>query len=76
MSNPLFDALGGAKAQQGTKRNLAPGLLRYINNFQGNPIQSVQNKVSSGEWTQQQYDELHSAAENIARQMMSFIMRK
>lgn len=76
MSNPLFDALGGAGAQQSGKRNLAPDLLRYIGSFRGNPIQSVKNKVSSGEWTQQQYDELHSAAEGIARQMMHLLMRK
>jgi len=73
MPNPFREALGGSNGQQYNKRNLAPALLQHIQGFQGNPIQALQNKLNSGEMTQAQYNQLHSMAEGIARQMMSVL---
>jgi len=76
MANPVFDTLGGSNSQRRTNRNFAPALLQHIQGFQGNPIQDLQNKLNSGEMTQQQYNQLHGMAENIARRMMSVLPRK
>lgn len=73
MANTLFQALGGERAQQGGKRNLAPALLQHIQGFQGNPIEQLQGKLNSGEMTQQQYNQLRGMAENIVRQMMGVL---
>lgn len=71
MSNPIFQALNGNKpASAPGGRNLAPALLRHIQGFQGNPIQQVQQKLQSGEMSQDQYNQLHSVAEQIAQKMM------
>lgn len=75
MANPLFQALGGERAQQGDKRNLAPALLQHIQGFQGNPIEQLQGKLNSGEMSQQQYNQLRGMAENIVRQMMGVLPR-
>jgi hypothetical protein len=72
MGNPFFKAMGGANAQQGGQRNLAPSLLHYIQGFQGNPMEQLQSKLNSGEMSQDQYNQLHSMAEGIAQQMMQF----
>jgi len=76
MANPFYNALGGAKNPQGGQRNLAPNLIRYIQGFQGNPIQQIQSKLSSGEMTQEQYNQLHGMAENIVQRMMSILPHK
>ncbi len=76
MVNPLFQAFGGFRGQQGGNRNLAPALLQHIQGFQGNPIQELQNKLNSGEMTQEQYNQLHGVAENIAQRMMSVLPRR
>ncbi len=75
MANPLFKALGGSMVQRGGKRNFAPDLIRHIHGFQGNPIQQLQGKLNSGEMTQEQYNQLHNAAENIVSQMMGVLKR-
>lgn len=72
MANPLFKALGGT-LQQNNKRNFAPSLLQHIQGFRGNPVQEVQNKLNSGQMTQDQYNQLHSMAEGIAHKMMSVL---
>lgn len=76
MPNPIFNALGGSNNQQRANRNLAPSLLQHIQSFRGNPIQDLQAKLNSGEMTQEQYDQLHSMAEGIARRMMSVLPRR
>ena len=73
MANLLFQALGGERAQQGGKRNLAPALLQHIQGFQGNPIEQLQGKLNNGEMTQQQYNQLRGMAENIVRRMMGVL---
>lgn len=76
MANPFREALGGSQAPQGGNRNLAPNLLQYMQNFQGNPIQALQEKVTSSRISQEQYNQLHSAAEKIAQRMMGVLPRK
>lgn len=76
MSNPIFQALGGPRRQQGGRKNLAPSLLQYMQNFQGNPMEQLQGKLNSGEMSQQQYSQLRSMAEGIAQQIMEFLPRK
>ena len=73
MGNPFFKAMGGANAQQGGQRNLAPSLLHYIQGFQGNPMEQLQGKLNSGEMTQQQYNQLRGMAENIVQRMMGVL---
>ena len=76
MSNPFFKAMGGGNARQSTRRNLAPSLLQYIQGFQGNPMEQLQSKLSSGEMSQDQYNQLRGMAENIARQMIGVLPHK
>lgn len=76
MSNPFRQALGGPVVQQGGKRNLAPNLIQHIQGFRGNPMQELQNKLNSVGATQEQYDQLYSAAQNIVQQMAGVLGRK
>lgn len=76
MANPFREAMGGAQAPRAGRRNLAPALLQHIQNFQGNPMEQLQSKLNSGEMSQDQYNQLHSMAENIARQMISVLPHK
>lgn len=73
MANPFREAMGGSQTQQGGKRNLAPALLRHIQNFQGNPMEQLQSKLNSGEMTQDQYNQLRGMAENIVQRMMGVL---
>jgi len=75
MGNPFREAMGGAQAQQGGGRNLAPNLLQYMQNFQGNPMQMLQEKINASGISQEQCNQLRSAAEKIARQMMGIMGR-
>lgn len=75
MANPLFQAMGGKMRQNG-QRNMAPDLLRFMQGFQGNPVEQLQSKLDSGEMSQQQYNQLYSAAQSIAQKMMGVLQRK
>lgn len=75
MANPLFQAMGG-KVSQSKQKNLAPGLLQYMQNFQGNPLEALQGKLKNGEMTQQQYSQLRNVAESIAQRMMGMLPRR
>ncbi len=72
MGNPFRQAMSGPQGQGG-QRNLAPALLQHIQSFQGNPIEQLQNKLTSGEMTQQQYNQLRGMAENIVQRMMGVL---
>lgn len=76
MANPFYKAMGGAGAQQRGRRNLAPDLLQYMQGFRGDPMRMLQEKVASSGITQEQYDQLHSAAEGIAKRMMGVLPRR
>lgn len=75
MPNPFFTAMSGAQGQPGGTRNHAPNLLQFIQGFKGNPIEEVQGKLKSGEWSQEQYNEVRKAAEQVARQMIGLFRR-
>lgn len=75
MANPFREAMGGSQVPQRGHRNLAPNLIRYMQNFQGNPMQMLQEKITSSGISQEQCDQLRSAAEKIAQQMMGAIGR-
>lgn len=83
MANSIFNRLNGGNRQQpasaqqaasaqGGRRNLAPALLQHIQGFQGDPVRQVQQKLQSGEMSQDQYDQLRGAAEKIAQKMMGY----
>lgn len=76
MANPFREAMGGGNTRQRGQRNLAPALLQHIQNFQGNPMEQLQNKLNSGEMSQDQYNQLRSMAGNIFRQMMGVLPHK
>lgn len=76
MANPFFNAMGGSQGPQGGQRNLAPNLIQYMQGFRGNPMEQLQEKLNSGEMTQQQYNQLRSVAEGIAQKMMGVLSRR
>lgn len=75
MPNPFREAMSGNQAQPVGGRNFAPNLLQYIQGFKGNPIEEVQGKLQSGEWTQEQYNEVRKAAEQVVQKMMGMFRR-
>ena len=75
MANPFREAMGGSQTTHGGRRNLAPNLIRYMQNFRGNPMQMLQEKINSSGISQEQCDQLRSAAEKIAQQMMGIMGR-
>lgn len=76
MANQLYQDLNGNKGLQNGKRNFAPALLQHIQGFRGNPIETLQGKLNSGEMSQEQYNQLYSAAQNIAQKMMGVLQHK
>lgn len=73
MANPFKTALGGSQAPQRGQRNFAPALLQHIRNFQGDPMQQLQEKINSSGVSQEQVNQLYSAAEKIAQRMMGML---
>ena len=73
MSNPFFKAMGGSQAPQRGQRNFAPALLQHLQNFQGDPMQQLQEKINSSGVSQEQVNQLYSAAEKIAQRMMGML---
>lgn len=74
MANPLFEAMGGKT--QNTKPNMAVALLEHIKEFKGDPRAVLQNKINSGEMSQDQYNQLYGVAEAIAQKMRSVLPRR
>lgn len=73
MSNPLFNALGGAQQPQlppmlGNFQQLAQRFNQFRASYQGDPQQEVQRMLQSGQITQQQLDQV----QGLARQFMQF----
>lgn len=75
MANPFREAMGGSQGPQRGQRNLAPNLIQYMQNFRGNPMQMLQEKITSSGISQDQCNQLRSAAEKIAQQMMGIMGR-
>lgn len=76
MANPFRVAMGGSQSPQEGRRNLAPNLIQYMQNFQGNPMQMLREKITSSGITQEQCNQLRSVAEKIAQQMMGVLPRR
>lgn len=68
MANP-FAAMGGAPAGGNDPRfmQMIDGLNQFGSQFQGDPIQKVQQLMDNGQMSQQQYNMLRGVAEQIAR---------
>lgn len=75
MSNPLFNALGGAQstpqmpAMLGNFQQLMQKFRQFRAGYQGDPQQEVQRMLQSGKITQQQLDQV----QGLARQFMQFL---
>lgn len=66
MSNPLFNALGGAQGQQGGPMNMMQAFQQFMQQNQGkNPNEMIQQMLSSGKLNQQQLNQ----AQQMAKQM-------
>lgn len=76
MANPFREAMGGSRAPQRGQRNFAPALLQHLQNFQGDPMQQLQEKINSSGINQEQVNQLYSAAEKIAQRMMGMLPRR
>lgn len=63
MSNPLFQALGGGNNNQFSQ--LVQQFQQFRNTFRGNPQQEVQKLLQSGKISQQQLNQLQSAAQQF-----------
>lgn len=69
MGNPFNGMNSGAATGGNNPRfmQMINGLTQFGNQFQGNPIQKVQEMMDSGQMSQQQYNMLRGVAEQIAR---------
>lgn len=68
--NPLFNALGGAlPTGDGGFGGMLAQLNEFRRTFQGNPQQEVQRLLSTGQMTQQQYNQLAGMASQIMQFM-------
>nr|DAM75239.1 MAG TPA: hypothetical protein [Caudoviricetes sp.] len=63
MSNPLFQALGGGNNNQFSQ--LVQQFQQFRNTFRGDPQQEVQKLLQSGKISQQQLNQLQSAAQQF-----------
>lgn len=63
MSNPLFQALGGGRNNQFAQ--LVQQFQQFRNTFRGDPQQEVQKLLQSGKISQQQLNQLQSAAQQF-----------
>lgn len=62
MSNPLFQAFGG---QNNQFAQLVQQFQQFRNTFRGDPQQEVQKLLQSGKISQQQLNQLQSAAQQF-----------
>lgn len=62
MNNPPSDGGNDPRFMQ-----MINGITRFGNQFQGDPVQRVQQMMNSGQMSQQQYSQLRGIAEQIAK---------
>lgn len=68
MGNPFNGMNGGAMNGNDPRfMQMINGITQFGNQFQGDPIQKVQQLMDNGQMSQQQYNMLRSVAEQIAR---------
>lgn len=65
MANPLYDALVGSQGKQNSPEYFSGMFQNFMQSFVGDPIQTLQQKLNSGEMNQQQYNQLRGIAEQI-----------
>lgn len=63
MGNPLFQAFGGGQNNQFAQ--LVQQFQQFRNTFRGDPQQEVQKLLQSGKISQQQLNQLQSAAQQF-----------
>lgn len=74
MSNPFFNAMGGANLPGpiGNMMNMVQQFNEFRQTFQGDPKQKVQELLNSGQMSQSQFNEL----QGMARQFQQMMGRK
>lgn len=65
--NDLFQQFGGNVPMPGGIGNLVQQFNQFRANFQGNPQQQVQQLLSSGKMTQEQFNQLAGLANQFQR---------
>ena len=63
--NPLFNILNGGMQPQNPMMNMITQLNQFRQTFQGNPKQQVQQLLSSGRMSQEQFNQLSQMATQI-----------
>ncbi len=66
MSNPLYQALGGYQ-NAGNTNEMIRAFEEFRRNFRGDPKQTVQNLLNSGQLTQAQFNQLAQEANQLFR---------
>lgn len=72
MGNPLFDSMNGNQQLPGPFNNMmnfVQQFNQFRSSFRGDPRQKVQELLSSGQMTQQQFQQLSSMAQQIQKMM-------
>ena len=67
--NPLFNILNGGMQPQNPMMNMITQLNQFRQTFQGNPKQQVQQLLSSGRMSQEQFNQLSQMATQIQNMM-------
>lgn len=65
MANPIFEEMNGTVSQNSNGMNISAMFQNFAQNFIGNPIQTLQQRINNGEISQQQYNQLRGIAERI-----------
>lgn len=65
MSNPLFNALGGAMPNLGNMGQLLQQFQQFRNTFKGDPRQQIQQMLNSGKVSQEQYNRAVQLAQQL-----------
>lgn len=65
--NELFQQFGGSVSMPGGIGNLLQQFNQFRANFQGNPQQQVQQLLSSGKMSQEQFNQLAGLANQFQR---------
>lgn len=71
MANPLFNQFGNRAmpGQLGELAGMVQNIKQFASTLSGDPREIIQQKLNSGEMTQQQYEEYMQIARQIAPMM-------
>lgn len=71
MANPLFNQFGNQPmtGRMGQMANMVQNIRQFASTLNGDPREIIQQKLNSGEMSQQQYNELVQVARMIAPMM-------